>query len=98
LPRITAMSAWFFNNPPVHPVGLSHDNFERSFWWFLNIQIPLRIQQNSRSKSGFYISTGNRRRIIRAWQWHNNLSSSNILILTSGHNVQSTGRVFRPVI
>jgi hypothetical protein len=66
LPRITAMSAWFFNNPPVHPVGLSHDNFQRSFWWFLNIQIPLRIQQNSRNNSGFYIGTGKRRR-IRAW-------------------------------
>jgi hypothetical protein len=38
--------------------GLSHDNFQRSFWWFLNIQIPLRIQQNSRNNSGFYFGTG----------------------------------------
>ena len=77
--------------PQLHPVGLSHDNFQRSFWWFLNIQIPLRIQQDSRNNSSFYIGTGNRHR-IRAWQWHNNLSSSSssILILTSGHNVQNT--------
>jgi hypothetical protein len=44
-----------------------------------------------RNNSSFYIGTGNRHR-IRAWQWHNNLSSSSssILILTSGHNVQNT--------
>ena len=98
LPRIIAISPWFFNNPPAASCGPFPWQLSKKFLiFFFNIQIPLRIQQNFRSNSGFYIGTGNRRR-IRAWQWHNNASSSSILILTSEHNVQTTDRVFRPVI